>query len=179
MTVRAVLISVDVAARRSAHASIIPSPHSRQPTVLPLPCPPAVPTPPPAGTPPSPDAAPPTPSSPCPWPPCAIASAAGRCPCAACHSKNFQPRPSTPSSGTPTDGGNAAGKLQAAGGPHAQSFHGPQALKSVLKRNHAIKQQVSLFWMEPAPSDAVIHAADDVYDDPLMMMMFITVFPGD
>ena len=31
---------------------------------------------------------------------------------------------------------------------------------TVLKRNHAIKQQVSLFWMEPALGDAV------------MMMMF-------
>ena len=27
---------------------------------------------------------------------------------------------------------------------------------TVLKRNHAIKQQVSLFWMEPALGDAVI-----------------------
>ena len=63
--------------------------------------PPAPPTPPPSGTPPSPPAAPPTPPSPCPWPPAAIASAAGRWPCAACHSRSHQCRPSTPTSGAP------------------------------------------------------------------------------
>ena len=62
-------------------------------------CPPAPQTPPPSGTPPSPPAAPPTPPSPCPCPPAAIASAAGRCPGARCHSRRVQPRPSTPSAG--------------------------------------------------------------------------------
>ena len=79
----------------------MPSPHPRQPTLLPSPCPLAPPTRPPAGTPPSPGAAPPTPPSSCPWLPAAIASAAGRCPCAACHSRIRQPRPSTISSSTP------------------------------------------------------------------------------
>ena len=94
---RQLQVRVDVAARRSR---ITPRPpFRRRLTALPSCCPPAPPTTPPSGTPPSPPAAPPTPPSPCPWPPAAIASAAGRCPCARCRSRSFQSRPSTPSAG--------------------------------------------------------------------------------